>query len=75
MKSYKFLLLVCCLFFLSTLLGSEAFVRKFTRKPKKKVVEKPVFVPEEYSASDVSIETRYREYFLFWRRCPVQYRV
>ena len=49
-------------------IGCEAFVRKFTRKPKKdKVKEEPVLAPEDYSLSNISSEERYRQYFLFWK--------
>jgi hypothetical protein len=54
-------------FLLSTLIGCEAFVRKFTRKPKKAKLEEPVFVPEDYSLSDIPVQERYRQYFLFWK--------
>ncbi len=59
------LLSVICL--LSSLWGCEAFVRKFTRKRKEKKLEEPVLTPEEYSLSDISVEQRYRQYFLFWK--------
>jgi hypothetical protein len=61
-------LLIGCCWLLFALLGCEAFVKKFTRKPKKPEVEEtPVLVPEEYSLSDISTEERYRQYFLFWK--------
>lgn len=51
-----------------SLVGCEAFARKFTRKHKKPTTkEEPVLVPQEYSISDISIEDRYRQYFLFWK--------
>lgn len=62
-----FLFFVFCYFSVS-LVGCEAFVRKFTRKSKKaKTKEVPVLQPEEYSLSDIPIEERYRQYFLFWK--------
>lgn len=53
---------------LSTLIGCEAFVRKFTRKPKKELPkEEMVLVPEEYKGPQMSKEDLYRQYFLFWK--------
>ena len=60
-----FLFSLFCL--ISSLLGCEAFTRKFTRKRKRVKLEEPVFVPEEYSLADVPVEQRYRQYFLFWK--------
>ena len=56
-------------FLLFTLLGCEAFVRKFTRKPKKDAIsaEEIVMVPEEYEIPKMSREEEYRKYFLFWQ--------
>jgi len=68
MPKVKIILLfsICCLLF-TTLVGCEAFTRKFARKRKKTKAEEPVFVPKEYLLSDVPVEERYRQYFLFWR--------
>jgi hypothetical protein len=54
---------------LVTSLGCEAFVRKFTRKPKKENLpqEEMVLVPEEYKGSQMSREELYRQHFLFWK--------
>jgi len=61
-----FLFSVFC--FLASLIGCEAFVRKFTRKSKKtEIKELPVLVPQEYLLADIPIEKRYRQYFLFWK--------
>ncbi|MBL7151572.1 MAG: hypothetical protein ISS32_01860 [Candidatus Omnitrophica bacterium] len=48
------------------LLGCDAFVRKFTRPPKKKAAshEDMVLVPEEYK--NINKEQVYRQYFVFW---------
>ncbi len=57
------------IFLLVTLTGCEAFVRKFTRKPKKdenKTVEM-VLTPQEYKAPLISKEELYRRYFIFWQ--------
>jgi len=65
----KILLLVtsCCL--LVTLIGCDAFVRKFTRKSKKTNLPKQelVLVPEEYKPPKMTKEEVYREYFLYWK--------
>lgn len=55
-------------FFLFTFAGCEAFVRKFSRKPKKgsQPVEL-VLAPEEYKGPQMSKEELYRQYFLYWK--------
>lgn len=59
---------ICCLL-LTTLLGCEAFVRKFTRKPKKVTLpqEEMVLEPEEYKGSGMPKEELYRQYLLYWK--------
>ena len=49
--------------------GCEAFIRKFTRKPKNKKsdVQEMVLVPEEYKGPQMSKEELYRQYILFWK--------
>jgi len=58
---------ICCLMVIS-LIGCDAFVRKFTRKPKKENItrEEMVLVPEEYKPT-MTREQIYRQYFLFWQ--------
>ena len=57
---------ICCL--LLSLMGCEAFVKKFTRKQKKsKIKEEVILDPEDYSLSDIPTEERYRQYFLYWK--------
>jgi hypothetical protein len=58
---------VFCL--LSSLIGCDAFVRKFTRKPKKEELpqEEMVLAPEEYKGPQITKEELYRQYFLFWK--------
>lgn len=55
--------------FLITSSGCDAFVRKFTRKPKTEELpqEEMVLVPEEYKGAQMSKEELYRQYFLFWK--------
>lgn len=62
-----FLLIGCWL--LTALLGCEAFVRKFTRKPKSEDMNKEAMVlaPEEYTGPEMTREELYRQYFLYWR--------
>lgn len=55
-------------FLLTTALGCEAFVRKFTRKSKKdKAPEEMVLSPEEWKGPQMTKEERYRQYLLFWQ--------
>ncbi|MEW6101054.1 MAG: hypothetical protein AB1481_02030 [Candidatus Omnitrophota bacterium] len=55
--------------FLFTSCGCDAFVRKFTRKPKKESMpaEELVLAPQEYTGPAMSTEELYRQYFLFWK--------
>ena len=66
-KNAFFLFSVFC--FLFSAIGCDAFVRKFTRKPKKEMLpqEEMVLVPQEYKAPEVTKEDQYRQYFLFWK--------
>ncbi|OGX43794.1 MAG: hypothetical protein A3G38_04340 [Omnitrophica WOR_2 bacterium RIFCSPLOWO2_12_FULL_51_8] len=50
-------------------MGCDAFVRKFTRRPKKDNLpqEEMVLAPEEYKAKQATAEESYRQYFLFWQ--------
>ncbi|MGD9014891.1 MAG: hypothetical protein PVI33_02560 [Candidatus Omnitrophota bacterium] len=61
-------ILVSCGWLLVNLCGCEALLKKFTRKPKEPEEKgAPLLVPEEYSLSDIPVEERYRQYFLFWK--------
>jgi len=52
----------------STLLGCEAFVKKFTRKPnKEKAPEEMVLQPEEYPSLFKNNQEAYQQYFLYWQ--------
>ena len=67
---FKSLILLCTLYaVLCTLMGCEAFVRKFTRKPKNQdlLKEEMVLAPEEYSGPRMTKEELYRQYFLYWK--------
>jgi len=58
-----------CFALLINLLGCDAFVRKFTRKPKKEnlPVEEMVVAPQEYTAPQITKEELYRQYLLYWK--------
>jgi hypothetical protein len=64
----KFIFLTSVICFLASAIGCDAFVRKFTRKPKKDKMQKEemVLAPEEYK-STMSKEELYRQYFVFWK--------
>jgi hypothetical protein len=57
------------LIFIVNTIGCEAFVRKFTRKPKKDLSEenRMVVTPEEYPAPVVTKEEAYRHSLLYWQ--------
>jgi len=66
----KKIILTCLLLVMAFgLIGCDAFVRKFTRKPKKKDLtpEEMVLLPQEYGNIQISKEERYRQNFLFWK--------
>lgn len=68
-KAKRLIFLFSFCFLLLALLGCDAFVRKFTRKPKHEnlPVEEMVVAPEEYKGQEMSKEELYRQYFLFWK--------
>ena len=65
----KFLLLAAVYSLLITIIGCEAFVRKFTRKQKKDNIpqEEMVLAPEEWKGPQMTKEQMYRQYFMFWK--------
>ena len=65
----RFFLLFAICYLLFAILGCEAFVRKFTRKPKEEKLSKEemVIAPEEYKGPVMAKEDLYRQYFLFWK--------
>jgi hypothetical protein len=68
MSRRKIIFSIIAVFMIFNLLGCEAFVRKFTRKPKgPQVQETPVLAPEEYKGPQISKEEQYRQFFVFWR--------
>ena len=68
LRAKQLVLFVFCCSMIAGLIGCDAFVRKFTRKPKKEQIsrEEMVLVPEEYK-STMTPEQMYRQYFLFWQ--------
>jgi len=69
MKIKKLIVSLFFCFLIFGLVGCEAFVRKFTRKPKKEssIREEMVLAPQEYKGLQMSKEEEYRQYFLFWQ--------
>ncbi len=65
----RIITLVSCVLCLVSLMGCEAFVRKFTRKPKKENLpkEEMIIAPQEYTAPSMTKEELYRQYFLYWK--------
>lgn len=65
----RYFIVILSIFFIVSLTGCEAFVRKFTRKPNKEMLprEEMVLVPEEYKGPNMTKEELYRQYFLFWK--------
>jgi hypothetical protein len=70
-KIYKFQVLILILgvsALICSLCGCEAFVRKFTRKPKgEEPKPEMVLIPEEYPTLFANTEEAYRTYFLYWQ--------
>ncbi|MDD2752604.1 MAG: hypothetical protein PHN59_05690 [Candidatus Omnitrophica bacterium] len=68
MKNKHLLFVIWLLSFVILLSGCDAFVRKFTRKPKKDAIQKEEMVlePQEYQPT-MTKEQLYRQYFLFWQ--------
>jgi len=56
-------------FLIFSLIGCDAFVRKFTRKSKRENLEQEemVLAPEEYKGPQMTKEELYRKYFLYWK--------
>ncbi len=73
MKIKNLLLKIVFICGLSTMacgiIGCEAFVRKFTRKPKNENIprEEMILVPIEYKAPAADKDGLYRQYFLYWK--------
>jgi hypothetical protein len=68
-NKFKILLLTFNFLLLTLSTGCDAFVRKFTRKPKKENQPKQelVLVPEEYKPPKMTKEEVYRQYSLYWK--------
>lgn len=65
----KTLLFAVCYLLIASMVGCDAFVRKFTRKKKAGSMpqEEMVISPVEYPAPVLSKEQLYRKYFLYWQ--------
>ena len=65
----QIIILATCYSLLTTLMGCDAFVRKFTRKRKKENLPKEelVLAPEEYKPPKMTKEEVYRQYVLYWK--------
>lgn len=68
MKARKLALGIGLVFLIINLVGCEAIVRKFTRKPKLDETrrEEMVLVPEEYKGSQMTKEETYRKSLTYW---------
>ncbi|MBU1999214.1 MAG: hypothetical protein ABIG46_02150 [Candidatus Omnitrophota bacterium] len=66
LSTIKYVLII---FMVISLTGCEAFVRKFTRKPKKDKYQKTelVLIPEVYQALQEPRDELYRQNFLYWK--------
>lgn len=67
-RSIKLFILFCSLLSMACgLVGCDAFVRKFTRKPKDENIKRaePVLEPQEYVAP--AAREQYSQYLLFWQ--------
>ncbi|MBU2540986.1 MAG: hypothetical protein KJ593_03695 [Candidatus Omnitrophica bacterium] len=65
-KVRKLFLWMIVILLISNSFGCDAFRRKITRKNKKEIIE-PVLRPEEDAGLFYDNETRYRNYFAYWR--------
>ena len=66
MKMKKLFLITIISLLSLSLVGCEAFVRKFTRKKKEAPEEELVLVPQEYKDT-ATPEQKYRQYFVYWK--------
>ncbi len=67
-EKFKIFVLICGLWTVACgLYGCEAFVRKFTRKPKELRKEEPIIQPEIYPDKSVAKDMLYKDYFVFWQ--------
>lgn len=63
----RLFLVTVLLIFISSTFGCDAFRRKFTRKKKYKEIVEPVLIPEENAGIFYDNDTKYRNYFAYWR--------
>jgi len=62
----KIVIIVICVFLLTSLAGCETIQRKFTRKPKEPVKPVPKFYEEEYK-SEYPNSTLYDNHYMYWK--------
>lgn len=69
MNLKKFVVILSLWSMVFSLFGCDAFVRKFTRKPKKDNLpkEEMVLIPEEYKGLEMPKDELYRQYLFFWK--------
>ena len=58
---------IIAVFMFTSVIGCEAFVRKFTRKPKHQDQREELVLEPEVYKSTMTKEERYRKAFLYWR--------
>lgn len=59
---------ISVIFLIITLVGCEAFIKKFTRKPKNETpATELVLTPEEFKGPGMSNEELYRQFYTFWK--------
>lgn len=66
-KINRLLFCLAALIFMSSALGCDAFVRKFTREKKNQDMVEPVLTPEDHVGLFFDNETKYKNYFAYWR--------
>lgn len=66
-KINRLFLCLLTFIFISSALGCDAFVRKFTREKKKQDMVEPVLTPDENAGLFYDNETKYKNYFAYWR--------
>jgi len=67
MKLQTFIFYCGLLTMVCGLIGCDAFVRKFTRKPTKDAqAPEMILQPEEFKGPQMTKEELYRQYYLFW---------
>lgn len=66
-RNNKLILYSTVVFLIISTLGCDSFVRKFTREKKRQEMIEPVLSPEENAGLFYDNETKYKNYFAYWR--------